>query len=288
LHNFYPSVAASCGEKGRKLKGMISKTRMTIQDYLQHAGVGGAGIGARRNMRVPEPGGDHNFAAVLAQAGAAAATASPTGLRIGDYLRSPVTVKQARVAPAPQEVERQSATGGGGTVEPCMPAEVSPVDSETVASTEAGGAINAAATAPGTPSERARIDRGIVMAAEKYDLPPGLIRSVMRAESNFEVRAVSRAGAQGLMQLMPVTARELGVRDPFDIEQNIDGGARYLRRMLDRFGGDLKRALSAYNAGPGKVERYNGEVPYRETRDYVQKVLAFNERYSLGSPRSPS
>jgi soluble lytic murein transglycosylase-like protein len=264
---------------------MIPKTRMTIQDYFQHAGVGGAGNVARRDMRVSETGGDKNFAGALAQARAAAPIASPTGLRIGDYLRSPVAVKQVRVAPAPQEVTRQSATGSGNTVQPSMPPTPSSAVAEKITPEKADATLTALS---GTPSERARIDRGIAKAAEKYDLPPGLIRSVMRAESNFEVRAVSRAGAQGLMQLMPATARELGVRDPFDIDQNIDGGARYLRRMLNRFGGDLKRALSAYNAGPGKVERYNGEVPYRETRDYVQKVLAFNEHYSLRNPRSPS
>ena len=263
---------------------MISKTRMTIQDYFQHAGVGGVGKVAHRDMRVSQTGGDKNFAGVLAQARAAAPIASPTGLRIGDYLRSPVAVKQVRVAPAPQEVTRQSPTGGGDTAEPSIPPESSPAVTEKIAPEKADATVRAAAAMSGTPSERARIDRGIARAAEKYDLPPGLIRSVMRAESNFEVRAVSRAGAQGLMQLMPATARELGVRDPFDIDQNIDGGARYLRRMLDRFGGDLRRALSAYNAGPGKVERYNGEVPYRETRDYVQKVLAFNERYSHRNP----
>jgi soluble lytic murein transglycosylase-like protein len=77
------------------------------------------------------------------------------------------------------------------------------------------------------------------------------------------------------MQLMPETAAELGVSDPFDIRQNIDGGARYLRRMLDRFDGDLRLALSAYNAGPGAVEKYAGEVPYAETRSYVERVLRF-------------
>jgi len=257
---------------------MMSKTGMTIQDYFQRAGVGGPGAGARRDVRgVSEAGGGPSFADALAQARAAAPAASPTGLRIGDYLRSPVAVKQVRVAPAPVQPESQNDAAGEGPAEPCGQAE-------KAAAVNADAALSAEATQPGTPSERARIDRGIARAAEKYDLPPGLIRSVMRAESNFEVRAVSRAGAQGLMQLMPATARELGVRDPFDIDQNIDGGARYLRRMLDRFGGDLKRALSAYNAGPGKVERYNGEVPYRETRDYVQKVLAFNERYAHRYP----
>lgn len=125
------------------------------------------------------------------------------------------------------------------------------------------------------------ISNSIHAAAAKYDVPAGLIRSVIRAESNFQPDAVSRAGAQGLMQLMPATARELGVEDAFDIEQNIDGGARYLRRMMDMFNGNLKQALAAYNAGPGTVMRYNGNVPYRETRNYVEKVLAFSKQYAV-------
>jgi soluble lytic murein transglycosylase-like protein len=123
--------------------------------------------------------------------------------------------------------------------------------------------------------ERDRIEESIQQAAAKYSLPPGLIRAVIRAESNFQVDAVSRAGARGLMQLMPATARELGVTDSFDINQNIDGGAKYLRRMMDQFGGNIRKALAAYNAGPGTVIRYNGRVPYPETRQYVTRVLQF-------------
>ena len=122
--------------------------------------------------------------------------------------------------------------------------------------------------------KRVSIHGSIAAAARKYNLPSTLIHSVIRAESSFRADAVSPAGAQGLMQLMPATARELGVTDPFDVEQNIDGGARYLRQMLDRFDGDLKVALAAYNAGPGTVQRYDGDVPYRETREYVRRVLA--------------
>lgn len=127
-------------------------------------------------------------------------------------------------------------------------------------------------------TERDRIEECIQRAAAKYSLPPGLIRAVIRAESNFKVDAVSRAGARGLMQLMPATAKELGVTNSFDINQNIDGGAKYLRRMLDRFGGNIKKALAAYNAGPGTVMKYNGQVPYSETRQYVKRVLRFSNQ----------
>ena len=109
-------------------------------------------------------------------------------------------------------------------------------------------------------------------------MPPVLIKAVMRAESNFDVGAVSKAGAKGLMQLMPATAKELGVTDIFDIDQNIDGGAKYLRQMLDRCDGNIRKALAAYNAGPGTVIKYNGRVPYAETRQYVNRVLRFSRQ----------
>jgi soluble lytic murein transglycosylase-like protein len=119
------------------------------------------------------------------------------------------------------------------------------------------------------------VESCIQQSAAKYNLSPELIRSIIRAESNFQPHAVSSAGAQGLMQLMPETAKELGVTNPFDVRQNIDGGSRYLRQMLDRFSGDLKLALAAYNAGPGAVVQYNGDVPFSETQQYVKRVLRF-------------
>ena len=123
--------------------------------------------------------------------------------------------------------------------------------------------------------ERQKIEESIQQAAIKYDLPPALIKGVIRAESNFRINAVSPAGAQGLMQLMPGTARELGITKPLDIDQNIDGGSRYLRKMLDSFEGDVKLALAAYNAGPGTVRKYDGDVPYPETIQYIDRVLRF-------------
>ena len=136
--------------------------------------------------------------------------------------------------------------------------------------------MNPVGPQPVALTEQQIIERTVKKAAAKYNLPPQLITAVIRAESNFEVGAVSSAGAQGLMQLMPATAEELGVKNPFDIEQNIEGGTKYLRKMLDRFGGSVRKALAAYNAGPGTVMKYNGRVPYPETRQYVKRVLRFS------------
>jgi hypothetical protein len=117
-------------------------------------------------------------------------------------------------------------------------------------------------------------DHHVEQASALHQVSPDLVRSVIAAESEFDQWAVSSKGARGLMQLMPATARRLGVADSFDARQNIFGGTQYLRMLLDQFGGDVALALAAYNAGPNAVLRYGGIPPYRETRGYVQKVQA--------------
>lgn len=110
-------------------------------------------------------------------------------------------------------------------------------------------------------------------AAKRHGVDPELVLAVVRAESAFRPDAVSPKGAQGLMQLMPKTARELGVADSFDPLQNLDGGTRYLKQLLARYNGDVEKAVAAYNAGPGAVQRHKGVPPYRETLHYVKRVL---------------
>jgi cell wall-associated NlpC family hydrolase len=132
----------------------------------------------------------------------------------------------------------------------------------------------------GTPSP---YDDMIRQAAAEAGVSPALVKAVARAESGFDPNSGSTAGAQGLMQLMPDTARGLGVTNPLDPMQSLRGGARYLRQMLDRFGGDVTKALAAYNAGPNAVAQYGGIPPYPETQAYVPRVLGYYQEYGGGA-----
>lgn len=125
----------------------------------------------------------------------------------------------------------------------------------------------------------AQIDALVQQNSAQWGVDPDLVRAVMANESGFNPNATSSTGAQGLMQLMPETAASLGVTNAYDPEQNVWGGTRYLRSMLDRFGGDMTKAVAAYNAGPNAVESHNGVPPYAETQSYVENVLNSYQQY---------
>ncbi|MFZ0725461.1 MAG: lytic transglycosylase domain-containing protein [Desulfobacterales bacterium] len=248
---------------------MVSKTGMTIRDYLARHSLSKDLLG-RWNASLKEPRAPtdpfvHLLTSSLSRSGRKVAE-GPVGLTAADYLAKPV-VASLLSGKVPREVFQPPP----GSADPAGTASSAPAvaDSPAPAPTCAGPTWGR----PADAGQKAAIEACISESARKYDLPPGLIKAVIEAESGFKADAVSVAGAQGLMQLMPATARDLGVTNSFDIRQNIDGGTRYLRQMLDLFGGDTRLALAAYNAGPGNVQKYGGDVPFPETRQYVARVL---------------
>ena len=141
------------------------------------------------------------------------------------------------------------------------------------------------AQAPGNRSIPTSYRDIISRNCEKFRLEEGLVHAVIKAESNYNSAAVSKKGALGIMQLMPGTARLLKVDNPLDAEENIGGGSRYLRQMLDEFNGNLDFAIAAYNAGPNAVKRHGGIPPYEETRTYVKKVKQYLSTYRQGGAK---
>jgi len=172
------------------------------------------------------------------------------------------------------------ATGSSGFAAQLASVTGTPAASATTDTTATAG--TAAGPGASTPYA-AEIDA----AAAKYNVDPALLRGLIRQESNFNANATSPAGARGLTQLMPGTAAALGV-DPSVPAQAIEGGAKYLRQQLDRFGNDPAKALAAYNAGPGAVQRYGGVPPYAETQNYVRKVMGYAAEYRQAAPASAS
>jgi soluble lytic murein transglycosylase-like protein len=194
----------------------------------------------------------------------------------------------ARVEQLQQLVSAAAAPGGNGGQDFASQLTAATSAALPAASVASVPATTMAAPTTATPSALppgVPFGAEITAAAQRHGIDPALLAGLVRQESNFDPTAGSPAGARGLTQLMPGTAAGLGVTDVTDPLQSLEGGAKYLKQQLDAFGGDVTKALAAYNAGPGAVQRYGGVPPYAETQNYVQKVQAFAAAYR-GTPTS--
>jgi len=179
-------------------------------------------------------------------------------------------IEQITGAPVQLPGLPQAAPDGAGSFASLLQAQMAATGDET------GGAA-----APGAPAmvPPEQIDALVGENAQAQDVDPALIKAIIANESGFNANATSNVGAQGLMQLMPGTAAGLGVTDAYDPAQNVAGGTKYIKGLLERFNGDVRLAVAAYNAGPGAVEKYGGIPPYAETQNYVQNVLSSYAKY---------
>jgi membrane-bound lytic murein transglycosylase B len=260
------------------------KSQLTIADYINRCRpdrqlsvkpmvVAGSSPKAKTFQEILSAAGAQHKAG---QGGTIASPPRDKGLTLSDYLKNPLSLPRLNMAILPSNSAELTADP---RTEPEDEAQThKPLTSDAMIHPACGASPrpDASQNAGKTSEIRQKIDACISTASRKYSVSENLIRGIVRAESGFQPSVVSPAGARGLMQLMPGTARDLGVENPFDIEENIDGGVRYFKQMMDRFGGDVKMALAAYNAGPGTVERYEGIPPYKETRQYIQKVIRFS------------
>ena len=198
------------------------------------------------------------------------ATAEPVG--VGE----PAAL--ARIQQLQELIERTSAAASGTTF--ASTGGASAGEGAFAAALQAATTTGASAQ-PAAGGGSTQYDAMIEAAAARNHLDPALLHGLIQQESGFDPNSQSSAGAMGLTQLMPGTASSLGVANPLDPAESIEGGARYLAEMMSRFGGNAEQALAAYNAGPGAVAQYGGVPPYAETQSYVQKVLGYAESYRL-------
>lgn len=226
-------------------------------------------------------------AAVLAVLGAVSLQATAEPLTLYLYKENGMSVYTDR---KPDNVAYTVIRPGSGAPRPALGIEPSAFATDNSAAGNGDALIGWAASCKGVNKEildqRAVQWQALVTKHSKtYGVPAALVRAVMRVESCFDPRAVSRVGARGLMQLMPETAAQFGVRDSFDADQNISGGVRYLGQLLDRFKNDTRLAIAAYNAGPTAVDTYRGIPPFPETRSYVKRVITEYHENSRTKPK---